>query len=230
VLTVRRPNAADTPVTTLPIILNFEVVREFLASIQRELNSRGLAPPRLPQRDELVIRANSVADVPMAEAGLEALFRQRGLGQGCDADRSRSFCLRLPERNNFRAALQEQSKLGTGGAFFAALLLALVAVGTAGLQIQTVLTRWHDYGVLQAVGFSPSQILRYHGLQLLLVLTGGVALAAVASLMLPSVVAGSFASFARAAGVSVVAAGLAALPVLLWPLYRSPAVLLRESA
>jgi hypothetical protein len=44
------------------------------------------------------------------------------------------------------------------------------------------------------------------------------------------VVAGSFASFARAAGVSVVAAGLAALLVLLWPLYRSSAVLLRESA
>jgi hypothetical protein len=230
VLTVRRPNTADTPVTSLPIILNFEVVREFLASIQRELNSRGLAPPRFLQRGELVIRANSAANVPMAEAAVEALFRQRGLGLGCDADRSRSFCLRLPERNNFRAALQEQSKLGTGGAFFATLLLALVAVGTAGLQIQTVLTRWHDYGVLQAVGFSPSQIFRYHGLQLLLVLTGGVALAAVASLMLPSVVAGSFASFARAAGVSVVAAGLAALPVLLWPLYRSSAVLLRESA
>jgi hypothetical protein len=230
VLTVRRPNGPDTPVTTLPIILSSEVLREFLASIQRELNSRGLAPLRLAKRDGLVIRANYVGEVPAVEAAVKLLLYQRGLGEGCDLQRPMSFCLRLPERNNFQTALREQSKLGTGGGFFAALLLALVGFGTAGLQVQTVLTRWHDYGVLQAVGFSPSQILRYYGLQLLLVFAGGIAFAAMASLMLPSTLAGSVASFAWAAGVSFVVAGLAALPVLLWPLSRSPAVLLREFA
>jgi ABC-type antimicrobial peptide transport system permease subunit len=76
-----------------------------------------------------------------------------------------------------------------------ALLLALVAIGTAGLQVQTVLTRWHDYGVLQAVGFSPSQIVSYFALQLVFVLICGVALAALASVLLPSVAAGSLPSF-----------------------------------
>jgi ABC-type lipoprotein release transport system permease subunit len=158
------------------------------------------------------------------------LLQQRGLAQGCDVQRAGSFCLRLPERNNFQAALNEQSKVSRGGEFFVVLLIVLVAIGTAGHQIQTMLTRWHDCGVLQAVGFSPSQILLYYGLVFLLVFAGGIALAAIATFMLPSVVAGSFASFVWAAGASLVAAGLAALPVLLWPLSRSPAALLRESA
>jgi hypothetical protein len=119
VLTVRRPNAPDTPVTTLPIILNSEVLRESLASIQRELNSRGLALLRLAKREELVIRANYVGEVPAVEADVKSLMHQRGLGEGCDLQRPLSFCLRLPERNNFQTALREQSKLGTGGAFFA---------------------------------------------------------------------------------------------------------------
>ena len=67
VLTVRRPNVAHAPVTTLPIILNFEVVREFLASVQQELNSRELTPPPLPRRRELVIRANSVGGAAVEE-------------------------------------------------------------------------------------------------------------------------------------------------------------------
>lgn len=230
VLTVRRPDAARAGVTTLPIVLNGDVVREFLASVRRELDTRGLAPPRSLQRDQLVIRADSIGEVTMAEAAVESLLQQQGLGRGCDAPHSRSFCLRVPERNNFRTALQEQSKVSTGGAFFAALLLLLVAIGAAGLQVQTVLARWRDYGVLQAVGFSPRQILCYYGLQLFLVLTGGIALAAIASLMLPSELSGSLVSFAWAAGVSVIAAGLAALPVLLWPLARPPAELLRQSA
>jgi ABC-type lipoprotein release transport system permease subunit len=137
--------------------------------------------------------------------------------------------LRLPERNNFRAALQEQTKVGAGGAFFIALLLILVAAGAAGLQIQTVLTRWRDYAVLQALGFSPAHILRYAGLQLGLVLGVGIALAATVALWLLRT-PGSLASFAWAAGLSALAAGFAGLPVLLWPLRRCPAERLRESA
>jgi hypothetical protein len=230
VLTVRRPNVAHAPVTTLPIILNFEVVREFLASVQQELNSRELTPPPLPRRRELVIRANSVGEAAIVESAVKSLFERLGLEQACDVQRPGSFCVRLPQKNNFQTALREQSRVGTGGAFFAALLLALVAVGTAGLQMQTVLTRWHDYGVLQVIGFSPSQILLYHGLQLLLVPAGGITFAAIGSLMLQSVIGSFLTSFAWAAGVSLVVTGLAALPILLWPLSRSPAVLIRESA
>lgn len=110
------------------------------------------------------------------------------------------------------------------------LLLVLIAAGAAGLQVQTVLTRWHDYGVLQAVGFSPSQIIRYFGLQIIFVLVGSLVLAAVASALLCAIGAGSLASFGWAAGVSVLAAAVAALPVVTWPITRSPAELLREAA
>lgn len=229
VLTVRRPTVGAVPVTTLPILLNASVVREFINVVQRDLNARKVVPPRLLQRNELVIRAESINQVPLVEAAVATLLPQHGLLPACDVQRPGSFCLRLPERNNFRAALHEQSKVGSGGTFFVVLLLMLVAAGTAGLQIQTVLTRWHDYGVLQALGFSPASILGYFGVQLLLVLAGGVALAALASLLLPSTVAASPVSFAWAAGVSLVATGVAAVPVLVWPLSRPPAELLREA-
>ena len=42
-------------------------------------------------------------------------------------------------------------------------------------------------------------------------------------------IAGSLAAFAWAAAVAVLAAVVAALPVLLWPLSRAPAALLREA-
>src|ERR1700741_5505275 len=103
----------------------------------------------------------------------------------------RSFCLRLPERNNFRSALEEQNKVGSGGAFFVALLLILLAIGAAGLQIQTVLSRWRDYGILQAVGFTPGQVLVYYGLQFALVLSSGIAIAAIAAVPLSSICATS---------------------------------------
>jgi ABC-type lipoprotein release transport system permease subunit len=171
-----------------------------------------------------------VGEAAIVESAVKSLFERLGLEQACDVQRPGSFCVRLPQKNNFQTALREQSRVGTGGAFFAALLLALVAVGTAGLQMQTVLTRWHDYGVLQVIGFSPSQILLYHGLQLLSVPAGGITFAAIGSLMLQSVIGSFLTSFAWAAGVSLVVTGLAALPILLWPLSRSPAVLIRESA
>jgi hypothetical protein len=226
VLTVRSDATRAGP-TTLPIVLNREVIRNFLSSVRYELERRGGKPARPLTRDQVVVRARAVSDVPAAEAAVEQLLRQRGLEQGCDSPSSGAFCLLLPERNNFRTALQEQMKIGSGGAFFVTLLLVLVAVGTAGLQVQTVVTRWRDYGVLQALGFTPGQILVYYGLQLALVLAGGVAIAAVASLLLASV---STTSLIVAAGLAGVAAGLAALPVLVWPLWRTPAELLQDAA
>ena len=135
--------------------------------------------------------------------------------------------MRLPERNSFRSALQEKEKVGSGGAFFIALLLILLAVGAAGLQIQTVLSRWRDYGILQAVGFTPRQVLLYYGLQFALVLTAGIAIAAIASVPLSTI---SATSLVVAAGLAALAAGLASLPVLFWPAWRLPAALLRDAA
>jgi hypothetical protein len=226
VLTVRAETARTGP-TSLPVVVNLEVFRDFLSSIRREFASRGVATARLPARDQLVVRARSIGDVPAAEAAVEQLLAKHGLDQGCDGQSSRSFCLRLPERNNFRTALQEQKKVGTGGAFFLTLLLALVAIGTAGLQAQTVVTHWRDYGVLQAIGFTPRQILVYYGVQLVLVLTGGIAIAAFVSLLLPS---WSTVSLIVAAVLAAVAAGIAALPVLVWPLSRPATELLQDTA
>jgi hypothetical protein len=134
--------------------------------------------------------------------------------------------LRLPERNNFRSALQEQNKVGSGGAYFVTLLLLLLAVGAAGLQVQTVVSRWRDYGILQAVGFTPGQVLVYYGLQLTLVLICGTAIAAIASLPLTTI---SATSLIMAAGLAALAAGLASLPVLVWPVWRPAAEMLRDA-
>jgi hypothetical protein len=207
--------------------LNAQVFRDFLSSIRDQLARHGVAPTQLPTRNQLVIRADSIADVPAAEAEVERTLGKRGLDRDCDGHSSRSFCLRLPERNNFRTALEEQNKFGTGGAFFIALLLALVAIGTAGLQLQTVITRWRDNGVLQALGFTPGQIFGYYGIQLLIILIGGLAVAALISPLLPE---WSPASLLTAAGLAAAAAVLAAVPALIWPLLRPPAELLRDTA
>ena len=165
--------------------------------------------------------------MPAAEAAVERLLRDRGLDRECDEQRGRSFCLRLPERNNFQSALQEQNKVGSSGAFFVGLLLILLAIGAAGLQVQTVLSRWQDYGILQAVGFTPGQVLLYYGLQFVLVLSSGIAIAAIASVPLSSI---SETSLIVAAGLAALAACFASLPVLLWPVRRLPAELLRDAA
>src|SRR5499433_3202039 len=129
VLTVHRPDTTDKVSTTLPIVLSADVVRDFLSAVRAELEAREgpLAPP--PSRDQLVIRANTIGDVPAVEAAVKSLLKGRGLAEDCDGSTPRSFCLRLPERNNFQAAFQEQSKVGAGGSFFIALLIALIAVG-----------------------------------------------------------------------------------------------------
>jgi hypothetical protein len=134
VLTVRRPDASVAPATTLPVVLNAQALRGFLVSVQRELDARGVTPPRPLQRDQLVLRANSIVEVAATETAVRSLLQQRGLAEDCDVPRAKSFCLRLPERNNFQAAIQEQAKLAKGGAFFVTLLLVLVAAGAAGLH------------------------------------------------------------------------------------------------
>jgi hypothetical protein len=226
VLTVRRePHGISA--TSLPLVVNAALFRDFLSSIASELARRGGASARLQARDQLIVRAGSIAEVPAAEAAVEQLLQQCGVERRCDAQGPRSFCLRLPERNNFQSALEEQNKVGTGGGFFVGLLLILVTAGAAGLQVQTVVSRWRDYGILQALGFTPAQIFIYYGLQLALVLASGVAIAAVASLLLTTI---STASLIVAASLTALAAGLASLLVLVWPLRRLPAELLRDAA
>ncbi|HJZ68024.1 MAG TPA: FtsX-like permease family protein, partial [Blastocatellia bacterium] len=230
VLTVHRPDVTEKVSTTLPVVLSADVVRNFLTSVRSELEARAGPPAQLPSRDQLVIRANTIDDVPAVEMAVRSLLKERPLAEDCDGSPQGSFCLRLPERNNFQAAFQEQSKVGAGASFFIGLLIALIAVGTAGLQVQTVVMRWRELGVLQAIGFSPGQIVSYYGLQLCLLLTGGIVFATIASVALTPALGSSLASIGLAAAVSVVVGGLAALPVLLWPLCRSPADLIGDQA
>jgi hypothetical protein len=226
VLTVRA-EAARVGATSLPIVVNRELFREFLSSARDELARRGGAAARLRARDQLVVRASSISKVPTAEAAVGQLLQGRGLDRGCSDQSRRSFCLRLPERNNFGSALREQNKVGQGGSFFVGLLLILLAIGAAGLQVQTVVSRWRDYGILQAIGFTPGQVLVYYGLQFALVLTTGVAIAAIASLALATI---SATSLIAAAVLAALVAGLSSLPVFLWPLWRPAAEVLRDAA
>jgi hypothetical protein len=229
VLTVRRPDAAEGGLaTTLPILLSDELVREFLGYVSHELDARGTTPTKPLAANELVVRANSVGAVPSVEAEVGSLLEQRGLKQGCSAGSEADFCLRLPERNNFQAALEEQKKLERGGSFFISLLLTLMAVGTAGLQVQLVLARWREVGILQAIGFSPIQVLLYSAIQLYAVLAAGIVAAAAAVVILPFARAAP--AFNFAAGIALAATSATALPALLWPLAQRPAELLRVSA
>jgi hypothetical protein len=223
VLTVRPP--AGTGSTTLPIVVNQQVIRELLSVVSHGLDNTDAPTTGFRSRGQLVVRADSISKVPLAEAAVERLLRKRGLDSGCDPGNSGSFCLVLPERNNFRAALEQQTKVGTGGAFFIALLLAILGIGTAGSQIQTVISRWRDYGVLQALGFTPGQLLVYSGLELALVLGSGIAIAAGAALVMPFA---SASSLLLAMGCTAMAAATASL-VVAWPLRRPVAELVREA-
>jgi hypothetical protein len=228
VLTVRRPDAPEGVTTSLPILLNEQMVKEFLADVGEQLAARGTPARNDLTPNELIVRAESVQAVPSVEAVVTSLLGQRGLSQDCGASGQATFCLRVPERNNFKAALEQQQKLATGGSFFILLLLALAAAGTAGMQVQLVLARWRELGILQAVGFSPSQILLYFAARLCIVLGAGIVIAAAAVAALPFPRTAS--EFIVAAGIALAAASIAAFPVLLWPLTQRPAQLLRVSA
>src|SRR5262245_23563665 len=115
VLTVHRPDVMDRVSTTLPVVLSADVVRTFLTSVRSELEARASPLAQLPSRDQLVIRANTIDEVPAAEMAVRSLLKDRRLAEDCDVSPQRSFCLRLPERNNFEAAFREQNKVGAGG-------------------------------------------------------------------------------------------------------------------
>jgi hypothetical protein len=230
VLTVRRPDAAERTMTTTPVVLPAEVIRDFLRYVRSELGARGITVPESLARNQLVIRANSIENVPEASAALFSLLRRHSFEENCTEPLGRSFCVRKPQRNNFQAALQEKKKLESGGSFFITLLLLLVATGMAGLEIQTIIMRWRDIGVLQAVGFSRSEVLRCLAYQLGLVIVGGIVLALAAFFVLPTKTIGSAMMVAFGGAISLAAAALGALPVIFWPLSRRPAELIRVAA
>jgi len=227
VLTVRRPDAPEGVATTLPILLNEQLLKEFLGSVEEQLAARGISPPKVAVPKALVVRANSVRAVPSVQGEAISFFDRRGLKHDCDALSGATFCLRVPERNNFEAARQEQGKLERGASFFILLLLVLVAAGAAGLQIQLVLARWRELGIFLAVGFSPPKVLLYFAVRLYAVLVAAIVIAAVTVSILPF--ARSASTFTFAAGIVLVVASTAALPVLIWPLAQPPARLLRVS-
>jgi hypothetical protein len=227
VLTVRRPDATEGVTTALPILLNEDVVREFLDHVRAELAARRQVPSRSLVPDRLVIRASSIAAVPVAETATKSLLEKRLGAEECHDVQAASFCIRLPERNNFETAQREQRKVGTGATYFLVLLLVLIAVGAAGLQIQVVLARWRDFGVLAALGFSPGQVLRLSIMELGGVIGSSLVLAFGLLLVMPFGIGDSLAAFMVSAAVVTFAAVAAALPALLWPLSRRPAELLR---
>ena len=65
VLTVRA-EAARIGITSLPIVVNVELFRDFLSFLANELMHRGSPAAILPPRNQLVVRASSIGDVPAA--------------------------------------------------------------------------------------------------------------------------------------------------------------------
>jgi hypothetical protein len=228
VLTLRRPDAQSEMRTTLPIVVNAELLRDLWEERQQSLRRRGVEPANEVNRRQLVIRAGTAVDVPAVQEAVERLLIGRGLSKNCPAIELGSFCLVLPERNNFAAALHEQTKFGTGAGFFAALLIALIAIGNAGLQLQAVISRWHDQAVLHALGFTPSQLLLCSFLRLGLIFGTAIAASAIVGTMMPSAFSSSFSAFATAAGLCSAASLLAATIALLWPLRSDPAEQIRR--
>jgi hypothetical protein len=223
-LTVR--GTAGTETTTVPVLLNKAVVQDFLRSVELQ---RGSSFTPLPARSQLVVSATTVATVPAAQKKVVSLLEAQGLKLADETNQpgAHSYRVLLPERNNFVSAQREQGKIGTGGTYFAGLLLILLAFGTGGLQVLATLRRWRDYGVLQAVGFSPGQILMVYGGQLLLVLTTAILVAGLA-VLLNSHLAGSRGVFATAAVLAVLATVAGSVPALLWPMRTRPAAMLKE--
>src|SRR5262249_37343865 len=126
VLTVHRPDTTDRVSTTLPIVLSADVVRDFRTCGGGDREAREGPLPQPPSRDQLVIRASTIGNVPAVETAVKSLLKERQLTEDCDGSTPRSFCLRLPERNNFQAAFQEQMKVGAGRSLFMSLPVLLI--------------------------------------------------------------------------------------------------------
>src|SRR5262249_59922295 len=118
-----------------PRVLGAECARVLLPPARRALRAREGPLAHPPSRDQLVTRANTIDDVPAVEMAVKSLLKGRRLTEDCDGSTPRSFCLRLPERNNFEAAFQEQMKVGAGGSFFIVLFVSPFTVGGARLRL-----------------------------------------------------------------------------------------------
>jgi hypothetical protein len=223
-LTVR--GTGGTEPTTVPVILNRTVVQEFLDNAESQNHSSFAA---LPARNQLVVSATAVSRVPAVQRKVTSFLDAKGLKPAGATDQpgARTYRVLVPERNNFISAQQEQRKIGTGGTYFAGLLLALLIFGTGGLQVLATLTRWRDYGVLQAVGFSPGQILMVYGGQLLLVVMSAIAFSGLA-LLCSSHPAHTREVFVTATALAAVATIAGSLPALIWPMLARPATMLKE--
>lgn len=225
VLTVRGSGGEE--VTTLPVVLNAGVVRDFLSMVSGELRKRHLTDT-LPLRAQIVVSAASLTETGSVENEAVALLKARGLTDENIAQATGStYRILLPERNNFLAARHEEAKLGAGAAFFTSLLLILIAMGAAGLQAQAAVARWRDYGVLQALGFAPGKIVVIYGSEIVVILAGAIGLAAIAALVAPTFL-WFHSAFVKAAGLTAAATLLGGLPALLWPLHTRPAGMLKE--
>ncbi|HYZ38197.1 MAG TPA: hypothetical protein VE673_16005, partial [Pseudonocardiaceae bacterium] len=223
VLLVRQPGTGAA-VSTVPVILDAATVHFFEDEIRAQLTQRGQQIPAAWEQTRMVIHASSLAAVPRAQRAVAALLA----GGGLAGARPVSWRLLVPEQNNYLAAQREQTKIGHGAMLFLGLLVVLVAAGAAGLAIRVVLGRWRQYGILQAIGFTPGAVVAVLGIQLVVVLGGAIGLAGLASAVFPGQVSGM--ALLWAAGLCVAATALGALPALVWPLRYGPAAALRETA
>ena len=78
VLTVRRPRAAEGVPTTLPTVVNANLVSDFLAFIDSELHARNLARPYVPTRSQLVARARSIGEAARRRVLAEHTYERCG--------------------------------------------------------------------------------------------------------------------------------------------------------
>jgi hypothetical protein len=220
--------SGGTEVTTLPVILNAAVVQDFLHAVQSQIGPQKRSSTAALTRGQLVVKATSVANVSAAQNAVVSVLQKQGLKAGSAEDSdAQTLRVLVPERNNFVSAQREQHKIGAGASYFAALLLCLLAFTASGLQTQATLARWRDYGVLQAFGFSPGQILILYGGQLLLVVAGAILLAGLTVLLSPYL-AGSRDTFTTAALVTILATLAGVVPALAWPMRVRPAEMLKE--
>jgi hypothetical protein len=228
VLTVRRSGHRQDTTTTLPVVVDAALLRNFMTYAGRERKARdGERAPASDHR-QIVIRADTLGKVASVEEAVQQLLAQRGLLDDCRAIQLRSFCLQLPERNNFKTALHERTTFSTGTSFFMGLLLVLAGVTSAGLQLQTVIARWHEQAILEALGFTPYGLMLYFILRLSIIWGVGVTVAGLVSSALPPTVGASPASFATAAGFLIAVCFITTVPVLLWPLRHSPGERIRD--
>jgi hypothetical protein len=223
VLMVRQPGTGAA-VSTVPVILDAATVRSFEGDVRAQLTQRGQKIPAAWGQTRMVIHASSLTAVPRAQRAVAALLA----GGGLAGQRPVSWRVLMPEQNNYLAAQREQTKIGHGATFFLGLLALLIATGTAGLAIRVVLGRWRQYGILQAIGFTPMAVVAVLGIQLTVVLGSAIGLAGLASAVFPGQMSGM--ALLWAAGLCVAATALGAVPALVWPLRYGPAAALRETA